>query len=1251
VIRHARIVATAAAMVAAVLVPTPAEAAPPPDSPGIDYRIHLKNRSIDAKASVDTKLLDEVRAGKQPRRAIVQLAKMPRAQADDLATLRSLGVNVLGHLGGVNGLSTAYLATISPDVRSGEKAFGDLVRSVVRLQPSDKLAATLPKGPAQAFVQFFADSPATEARRVFAEHGLTARGYAPSVWLTTATPAQLQKLAGVDAVQWIAPGPPPLSPTIDETRSIGNVNVVQGLDPATGQYAGLTGAGVQVGIMDTGVDSQHQDFENRIVRAQDDGGDHGSHVAGIAAGSGVRSNQNDDAGNPNGGSAFQWRGVAPQAGIAAYGQAGGDTATFTDAINTHGVDVTNHSYVLQFQGQYDAGVAAVDQIVRGDSPGIPARPVVWAAANNASYDHQCSPTDPSPRPQYPGGCPDGFQTGFFSVLSPCKNCIDVAAIDKARNWATFSSLGPTMDGRLGPIVSAVGVGVTSVGADTGDAIGNGYRGKSGTSMASPAVAGMVALMRQQYGRSGHGINGPLPSTDKAILAQTATDLQGTSGADNPDTDAPTPYGAGPDWATGFGQANAGAAVDLIRRNGFVENQLSAANPTDEFALNVVPGQAEAKVTLAWDDRQGTPGADDTAAKLVNDLDLFLVDPNGVVHRPLVLPVMRPRDCDGNTNNGVQVGTCAGDLDTEATTGNDYDAVAAEGTDRRNVIEQAVIQNPVPGRWTVRASVLNQDGTTVRLPMGGTQRYSLAGVTADRADLSIVKTDTPDPVNAGEELYYNITVTNHGPATARNVVVADELPGGRVSFVTSTGNCAETMPADLTCPIGDLLSGQSRSFTVKVAVAPWVVSQAGHPTSLLNTASVSSQTPDDDPADNSATAGTIVEDKADVGVTKMCKPDTEPGAGQEILCTIFVDNHGPSYARDVVVDDTMLSDGTFTVGTPVASQGNCSAAAPVTGGQRFTCDLGNLTNASTSTSGRATVTYTLTADDGQDINNVATVRSDTPDPAVANNKAIVNLNVRSVADVSLTKTGTPDPVTAGTNLTYTLTATNHGPSAAAGVLIEEDLPAGVQVVSVTGTGATCNAGVPGEPSQPTRCSFGNVASGSSRTMTVVVKVPSDTPAGTTLRNDARVSSTTFDNDLSDNLATTTTGVITRADLAVVKTSDKAVYKPLQTIAYTITVTNNGPSDAQGVTMVDTLPPHLHAPYISDDGDCSLSSDKKTLTCPIGTVPSGTSKVIHVYNKVLLTLGGHITNTATASSATTDPAAPNNTSTRTVQVKLL
>jgi uncharacterized repeat protein (TIGR01451 family) len=510
-----------------------------------------------------------------------------------------------------------------------------------------------------------------------------------------------------------------------------------------------------------------------------------------------------------------------------------------------------------------------------------------------------------------------------------------------------------------------------------------------------------------------------------------------------------------------------------------------------------------------------------------------------------------------------------------------------------------------------------------------------------ADLRISKSDSPNPVTAGEELFYTITVTNDGPDTASGIVVTDTLPA-EVDYVTSTNPDCTEAGGVVTCAVPELASGESYSFQIKVHVK--TDAAVNGPTTIFNTVVVSAnESLDPDLTNNTDTESTIVEDLADLEITKLCKPDTNPAAGQPITCTIFVDNHGPSWARDVVVTDRILAAGSFTVTAVTPSQGSCGAVTNVTGGKQFVCNLGDLAPATTTTSGRATITYVVTSSEGQDINNLATVRSDTPDPNPDNNSVTVSLTVGSVANLGLTKAAGPEPVVAGTNITWTLTVTNTGPSTATNVVVEDDVPAGVTVISATGTGgATCTTGVPGDPSLPATCHFGTLANGASRTMTIVARVKSGTKG--TLENDARVFSDTFDPDNSNNLATTLTTVGQSADLALTFAADSPTTKPSSTIHYRVTVNNLGPSDAEGVVVTVNLPPLKSGYYVSDDGGCTLSN--VTLTCPIGTfVAGGPTRTIFI-DWFVQGAKFPVDASASVTSATPDPNLANNSASFTV-----
>lgn len=999
-----------------------------------------------------------------------------------------------------------------------------------------------------------------------------------------------------------------------------------------------TGDGVQVSIHDSGVDLQHHDFDNRWLSHTLDaaGSDHGTHVAGIAVGSGVMSDQQDDAGTSNGAVPFRYRGMAPQAGIAAFGSGTAQSAVvMEDAIVDDGVDVSNHSYSYN-DGQYDGDMVSIDGLIRGDDADVPARPMIFSAGNQGAA------------PQY------GENSSYFSLSKSCKNCVIVANMAGLNSLSQGSSHGPTPDGRLKPDVGADGTGVVSTGADIDDdgnpATGNSYRSKGGTSMSTPAVTGVVALVLQQFAEMGVDLdtNAPLPSTTRAILVQTAIDQVGTSTGTNADTGAATRFGPGPDWATGYGLVDARAAVDLVASGDLVEDSVSdaAGGHTDQHVVQVAPGQAELRVTLAWDDRPGTPNANHATPQLVNDLDLYLIGPNGELALPLVLPAAEQFDCDGDDTNGIQTGCANPGADPgpwpSATTAID----AAPGIDRLNNLEQVVLAAPAPGLWTAVVSVRNPD-TSLRLPLGGTQSYSLAGVSQDRADLSVTKTASPDPiVRAGDELVYTVTVRNDGPDTATGVVVTDVLPP-QVRYVGNDAGCTYDLASHtVTCALGDLASGATRSVKIKTLVHPDAVVTTGGHLDALNTVSVGSQTPDLDPSDNTATRTTFVQEGADLRVTKHCQPVDHQPAGNAAECTVYVDNLGPSYARDVTLTDVHSSDGAFTLGPVTASQGSCAIS-----GQTVTCALGTLANASPSTAGRATVVIRISSADDVDVQNLASVTAATPDPVTSNNAASAGVQFLASADLELTKTG-PASAIAGTSFDYQLSVTNAGPSSATGVRIVDVLPLGVRIDNlVCSGGGGANPGEPGNPLLPTTCSFGTLGVGATRTMTVSVTILPGTRGP--LHNNARADSPVLDPDLGDNLASVTTQVTGSADLSVTKTGTPDPVTAGSLLSYTLTVKNDGPSTAMAVVVTDTLPAGTSLVSGQDGNGATVCTlvQPGTVTCALGDLQPGQVATVFLTVAVSPSLdpGTVLRNTATVSSATADPDPSDNTAIRDTTVR--
>jgi uncharacterized repeat protein (TIGR01451 family) len=381
-------------------------------------------------------------------------------------------------------------------------------------------------------------------------------------------------------------------------------------------------------------------------------------------------------------------------------------------------------------------------------------------------------------------------------------------------------------------------------------------------------------------------------------------------------------------------------------------------------------------------------------------------------------------------------------------------------------------------------------------------------------------------------------------------------------------------------------------------------------------------------------------EADLRIAKDCKPDRPMLAGQTAICTITVENLGPTSALAVVVRDEHVSNGSFDFGTVTTTKGSCTATPnPQNLAGQVECDLGRVAAGQ-----RVTIEVPVTADEPQDINDRATVSSDTHDPDNSNNVATDSILVDGSADLSIAKTDSPDPVAAGEDLTYGLTVENNGPSTAVNVLVEDRLPANVSVVSVNATGgASCNAGVPGDAAQPTTCAFDSMAAGASETMTIVVTVLPQ--ASGLLQNSASVASDTHDPNNANNLATTTTTVAAEADLSVTKSDSPDPVSAGAELTYTLQIANAGPSTATDVALTDNLPPEVDfvsATISGGTGTC-VSLGGGTVACDLNDLDPGddVTVVIDVLVDASVPNGTIITNTVGVSSAAFDPDPSNNT----------
>ena len=258
--------------------------------------------------------------------------------------------------------------------------------------------------------------------------------------------------------------------------------------------------------------------------------------------------------------------------------------------------------------------------------------------------------------------------------------------------------------------------------------------------------------------------------------------------------------------------------------------------------------------------------------------------------------------------------------------------------------------------------------------------------------------------------------------------------------------------------------------------------------------------------------------ADLSVTKTSNP-TSQTAGSNVTYQLTVSNAGPNAATNVVLTDTLPAGVTSSRPSPPAGT-SCSAS-----GQVVTCTAATLANGD-SIAVPITATIAPGTAAGSAVTDVATVNSDTGDDVPANNTASATTQVRTSADVGLTKTSAQPGDCRGA-VTYTLTATNNGPSTANGVTITDPLPLGLTYTSSTPSGICTNA------SGTVTCSVGSLAPNASSTVTITAAVSSNVAAGTiTNTATARARPRTRTTATTPPRPVT---VATSADLALTKTA--------------------------------------------------------------------------------------------------------------------
>ena len=308
------------------------------------------------------------------------------------------------------------------------------------------------------------------------------------------------------------------------------------------------------------------------------------------------------------------------------------------------------------------------------------------------------------------------------------------------------------------------------------------------------------------------------------------------------------------------------------------------------------------------------------------------------------------------------------------------------------------------------------------------------------DLTLVKSG-PATAIAGELVTYTINVTNTGPSVAQSVAIRDNLPDGlslRASSITRTSGDTPAACGGLACDVGDMAVGE----TAQVTIVARVETRAADGSMVTNAATVFSDTPENNLANNQDAVDTTVHAVADLAVVKMDLRDpVSPGAG--FLYDIAVMNHGPSDAVRVMITDTLGANLSLSTVGP-----NCKprdSQPPI-----VVCTIAYLPAGTTSHILLAVQAGDVA--DGTILTNTVAVASPITDPVLVNNRDDEETTVRHTSeptvDLAIKKVSQVVRVKEGGLVTFTMTITNQSAITATNVQVIDQVPSGSTFVSST-----------------------------------------------------------------------------------------------------------------------------------------------------------------------------------------------------------
>ena len=460
-----------------------------------------------------------------------------------------------------------------------------------------------------------------------------------------------------------------------------------------------------------------------------------------------------------------------------------------------------------------------------------------------------------------------------------------------------------------------------------------------------------------------------------------------------------------------------------------------------------------------------------------------------------------------------------------------------------------------------------------------------------ADVSVVKSVNNSSPNYNDLVKWTLVISNAGPDKATEIYVEDQVPEGLI-FVnyTATKGFYDGNAWIMCC----LENGETQRLEVVCRV-----NKTGN---IINLASIHADEYDYNESNNNDNESIDVPLAVDIQVDIEAN-NNNPLFGEKVNWMVTVKNIGPDNATGVFLRD-ILHDGLIFDGYESLKgmfDDNIWDIGPLNVGEV------------------AHLNITTVCNDLGILPNAVNVHSNEYDWNMSNNDDEAIVDVRPIADLSITKLVNKNSPKYGETVKWTLIVINNGPNAAHNVLVEDVLPEGLKYVSSNGDYSR------------NVWKIGKLNVGEQKTLVITCKV---TSTGNIV-NVASVKADELDLNESNNRAEKTISVAPASDLSITKIASKYNYRVGDIIEYVIEVVNNGPDTARNIKITEILDDLLKLKSFKASRG---SFDKFTKIWTIKSLGYGESARLII--KVIALGSGIVKNTVKVTSDTYDPEKSNN-----------